>query len=728
MTLSLRTLGLAAATIIFSCDLWGQVTISQPYVTAEDYIQEILLGDGVTATNITYTGSLTQLGFLENGSGVFSVESGLMLNTDDATCEGLCADCLGGSVPDADLLNVANSVPPLIGQPFTVSSVNDLCILEFDFEAVGDSIAFNYVFGSDEYLTYVNSPYNDIFAFFLSGPGITGPYASPAEFPGGAINIAQVPESDPLLPVTISSVNNVTNSEYYIDNPGGSMGTGPYDICTNGFTSTFTAGAAVQCGETYHIKLAIADGSDTALESFVVLEAGSFSSNAVNLEADAVPFSAEGLENLVPYEESIDFLPSVFNYPNGESFPFESWLANNETIVTIDGEETIIDAVIIEGCNDARFTVIRPEVEADILDTLYLNLDGSAIPGLDYSDTFDQVIMTPGQTQSEITLGVMDDGVNEGVEFVEITYDYINGCGELMSTTSKVVILDPIPVEATPSELGCQNADGTQLLGYDDISGYGPFRYIWDNNEWNNAWEDSTNWTVDFDSLFTMTDDNGMLLPNHNIELVVIDQCGKSFTFVDEVLYPVMTEAEICGGDTQDFPAFNSAILVHDVQFNGISIVTVNPSDFPIDAEPPVIVRADSVGGNLQLGAIQAAEVEENWEGIFTLLDTCGYPTEAKIKVRKCEIPNVFSPDDSGGNNNFSIRGLDGFRGSRLIIYNRYGTVVFQDETADDNEFELVWNGQYPNGNDAPEGSYQWVLIRADGLNETGQLFLFRKN
>ena len=710
-----QTLGLACASAVLSLQMTGQVTITQPYTTAEEYVQEILLGDGVTATNITYTGSLAQLGLLENGSGVFSVESGLMLNTDDATCEGFCGDCLGGSVPDQDLLDVANSVPPLINQTFTVSSVNDVCILEFDFEAGGDSIAFNYVFGSDEYLTYVNTTYNDIFAFFLSGPGITGPYASPAGFPDGAINIAQVPESDPLLPVTISSVNNVTNSDYYIDNPA------QEGICTNGYTTTFTAAAAVQCGETYHIKLAIADGSDTALESFVVLESGSFSSNAVNLEADAVPFSAGGLQNLVPYEESLG-LPSVFNYPNGESFPFGEWSANNETIVTVDGQETVIDAVIIEGCNDARFTVIRPEVEADLLDTLYLGLAGSAILGLDYSDTFDEVIMTPGQTESEITLGVVDDGANEGVEFVEITYEYINGCGELITTTSKVVILDPIPVEATPSEVDCQNLDGTQVLGYDNITGYGPFRYVWDNNEWNNAWADPADWTVSFDSLFTMTDDEGALLPSHNIELIVIDQCGKAFTFEQEVLYPVMTEAEICGGNTQDFPAFNSGILVEDVRFNGVSLITNNLSDVPL------IVDATETGERWKLNGIVADVVEDTWQGVLTLVDTCGYETEALVRVRDCVVPNVFTPDASGDNDNFRIRGLDGYMGSRLMIYNRYGTIVFQDETATDAEFELVWNGRYDNGNDAPEGTYQWVLIRADGMKEAGQLTLLRQN
>ena len=535
-----RTFFLAILGLSLASQVWGQATISQPYATPEEYIQNILLGEGVTATNITYTGGISQLGYLENGSSVFSVDAGLMLNTDNALCDDFCADCLGGGT-DADLLNVANSVPPLIGQSFTVSSVNDLCILEFDFEAGGDSISFNYVFGSDEYLTYVNTQYNDIFAFFLSGPGITGPYAAPAGFPNGAINIAQVPESDPVLPVTISSVNNVTNSEYYVDNAGQA------GICTNGYTTTFTASASVQCGETYHIKLAIADGSDTALESFVVLEAGSFSSNAVNLEADAVPFASGELANLVPYDESIG-LPSVFNYPNGESFPFGAWSADNEMVVTVDGQQALIDAVIIEGCNDARFTVIRPEVEADLIDTLYLGLQGTATAGLDFSDTFNEVIMTPGQIESEITLGVIDDGFAEGVEYAEITYEYINGCGELITTTSKVVILDPLPVQATPSSVDCINMNGTQVLGYDNIVGYGPFQYVWDGNVWNNAVEDPSEWVTSFDSLFTMTDADGELIDTHEIPLIVIDQCGKSHSFVEEVLYPVIQEEEICGG------------------------------------------------------------------------------------------------------------------------------------------------------------------------------------
>jgi len=449
----------------------------------------------------------------------------------------------------------------------------------------------------------------------------------------------------------------------------------------------------------------------------VVLEAGSFSSNAVNLEADAVPFAANGLQNLVPYEESVG-LPAVFNYPNGESFPFGAWSANNEMTVTVDGQETVVDAVIIEGCNDAQFTIIRPEVESDMLDTLYLGLEGSAVLGLDYASTFNQVVMNPGQTESVITLGVVDDSASEGVEYVEITYEYINGCGELITTTSQVVILDPLPIVATPSERDCINLDGTQVLGYDNISGYGPFRYIWDGNVWNNAWFDPSEWTVSFDSLFTMTNASGDLIGSHAPELVIVDQCGKTVTHAQDITYPVAQDGELCVGGQKDFPMLFPYTPVSDVlDETGVSILSTGNEHFEFD-------YIES-GDHYLLQKIRGINSTSNPDTLI-LVDTCGYQTRAGIRVRECDIPNVFTPDYNASNDNFRIRGLEGFRGSRLLIYNRYGTVVYQDETASDAEFELVWNGRYPNGNNAPEGTYQWVLLRSDGLKDSGPLTLIR--
>jgi gliding motility-associated-like protein len=475
----------------------------------------------------------------------------------------------------------------------------------------------------------------------------------------------------------------------------------------------------VQCGETYHIKLAIADGTDTFLESIVVLEAGSFSSNAVALEAEAVPFAADGLEDIVPYADAIG-LPNNFIYPNGETFPFSDWYANNNIAVTVDGQSTLVDAIIIEGCNDAQFTVIRSEEEAAETDTLYLNLAGSAQLGLDYAENFNQVVMGPGQVESIVTLGVVDDGFNEGIETAEITYEYINGCGELISTTSLVVIVDPIPIEAIPATVECQTLDGEQELGYTDMVGYGPFNYEWAGDSWGNATMDPSAWTTSFDSVFVMTDNNGQLIDTHVIQLVVTDQCGNSIVHEQEVLYPVIFETEICGGDVQEFPAYNAGIAVSDVLYNGQSLINTTLGSTPLT------VDAMAVGDNWLLESISADVVELQWSDTLILVDTCGYVTKAFMRVRDCIIPNVFTPDNSGKNDNFRIRGLDGFAGSKLIVYNRYGTVVYTKETVSDAEFELVWNGNFANGNPAPAGVYQWVLLRADGLKDSGELSLMR--
>ena len=199
----------------------------------------------VVATNVVFTGSPVQIGNITGFDPTdFPIEAGLILstevannpaNTDDGCMDDFIEDNLEVS-GDADLLTIANSVPPLIGQNFAVSSVNDVCAIEFDFVATGDTVRFNYVFGSDEYLAWINSQYNDIFGFFLSGPGIAGPFA------GGAINLAEVPDSDPQLAITISSVNNVTNAVYYIDNPANEV------LCQNGYTVKLTAESEVQCG------------------------------------------------------------------------------------------------------------------------------------------------------------------------------------------------------------------------------------------------------------------------------------------------------------------------------------------------------------------------------------------------------------------------------------------------------------------------------------------------
>ena len=160
-------------------------------LTPAEYVN-LLLGEGIEVSNVQFQGGSDQIGMLAGAEAVLGLDGGVMLSTDHAgICAGsggsACTNCLGLGA-SADLLSIANSVPPLIGQSFSVSSVHDVAMLSFDFVASGDSIQFDYIFGSDEYLEWVNFPFNDVFAFFLSGPGIAGPFSSPSGFPNGSIN------------------------------------------------------------------------------------------------------------------------------------------------------------------------------------------------------------------------------------------------------------------------------------------------------------------------------------------------------------------------------------------------------------------------------------------------------------------------------------------------------------------------------------------------------------
>ena len=280
-------------------DMYSQIGVSNvaPNNNANHLINNILIGGGVSVSNVSFNGDSEQIGYFSNGNSI-GMSSGIVMSSGRAVDADFGGNPSAASFPIVqcpnvpnsicnDLYVVANSVPPLIGQSFSVSSINDACILEFDFVPESDTITFNYCFGSEEYLSYVNTRYNDVFGFFISGPGISGPYSSPPGFPNGSQNIAIVPNSNPALPITISSINDVINSQYY--------NSGNVTISYNGYTDVFTAMAIVQPCQTYHIRLAIADGSDYYLDSGVLLEANSFSSTSVSVDTNNVTVTSDSL-------------------------------------------------------------------------------------------------------------------------------------------------------------------------------------------------------------------------------------------------------------------------------------------------------------------------------------------------------------------------------------------------------------------------------------------------
>ena len=410
----------------------AQITISNanPYNNSNHLINNVLLGGGVSANNVTYQGDPIQVGFFNAINSNLGIDSGVVLSTGDII--DLDPNGFGsGNVPfstnsDPDLLNIANSVPPLINQPFNVSGIFDVATLEFDFIPNSDTLSFNYVFGSNEYLTWINSEYNDVFGFFISGPGISGPYSSPSSFPNGSINIANVPNSSPPLPITISSVNNLLNSQYYIDN----QSTFPQTISCNGFTTSFTATTVVQCGEIYHIRLALADGSDANLDSWVFLEAGSFSSNG--------------------------------------SVSVSSGIANSDTL-------------LYEGCNAAYFTFDRPDASNDFV--VYFDVGGTATPSLDYPEISDSLIIPAGQFSDTLFIYPNLDTISESTENVVLNVIYERCSGSFDTTTANIYISDYPPLFLSlPDSLNiCSELFESAMIQSEWGGGIEPKSLIWSN-------------------------------------------------------------------------------------------------------------------------------------------------------------------------------------------------------------------------------------------------------
>ena len=434
----------------------AQITISNtnPYNNSNHLINSVLLGGGVFANNVSYQGDPIQVGFFNAINSNLGIDSGIVLSTGDII--DLDPNFFGfGNIPsstnsDPDLLNVANSVPALINQPFNVTGIFDVATLEFDFIPNSDTLSFNYVFGSDEYLTWINSEYNDVFGFFISGPGISGPYASPSGFPNGSINIANVPNSTPPLPITISSVNNLLNSQYYIDN----QSTFPQTISCNGFTTSFTATTLVQCGEIYHIRLALADGSDANLDSWVFLKAGSFSSNG--------------------------------------SVSVSSGIANSDTL-------------LYEGCNAAYFTFDRPDASNDFI--VYFDVDGTATPSLDYPEISDSLVIPAGQFSDTLFIYPNLDTISESTETVILNVIYERCSGILDTVTANIYISDYPPLYLTlPDSLNiCHQLFESATIKSEWGGGIEPKSLTWSNG----ANQDSIIVSPDSTQLFTLNISDG---------------------------------------------------------------------------------------------------------------------------------------------------------------------------------------------------------------------------
>lgn len=425
----------------------GQISVNNT-LTVKQLVEDYLIGEGVEVDNITINGQgentvNNQVGLYTGVSNFIDFETGIIMATGNAQ---IVTGSIGGN-----LTNPIQNDPDLMS--ISGQNINDAVIIEFDFRAVSDSIKFNYVFASNEYPGFTCSSFNDAFGFFLSGPGISGPFSN------NSINIALIPGTD--IPVAINTVNSgqasnpnnaptceaanpdwIEHSQYFVNNSGTPAG----DVQFPGMTQTFAAIAGgLHCGEWYHIKLAIGDAMDSALDSGVFLEAGSFTA-----------FGSVALH----VEPQIG--GAAVNNP-------------------------IYDTVLVAGCSEILVELVRPT--GVVTDSIYVEFGGTAIqedpdnpiPGADYilGETDTLFFFPEGVDTIGFNIETIWDGIPDENEFITITIHFQDGCGEWKSVSDTLYMVDPYHLGSKTEEITLICPTDQVMVSATGLDGIEPYTYDW---------------------------------------------------------------------------------------------------------------------------------------------------------------------------------------------------------------------------------------------------------
>lgn len=723
--------------ILVSFSTYAQITVSNTQ-TPNQLVQNVLLGFGVTATNITINGSAANsnnlfgnVTYFTSGTTSFPIQSGVLLTTGNGV--GAIGPNGSGSFTNNSPATPSVSTDPALNY-IANSGVTNGAVLEFDFVPSGDTISFNYLFGSDEYPEYSPSTFNDAFGFILWGPGISGPYTM-AGYPAGGANLAVIPGTS--TPVTINNVGPgaTQNPTYYQNNLGGAAYGNA--IQYDGTTTLLSANADVQCGETYHIKLCISNVGDQAFDSGVFLQANSFSSEAVEI-----------------------------------------------AVATVSG-----DTSVFEGCTSASLMFIRPQTQLG--DTMIINyqISGSATMGTDYNNLVNPITFLPGEDTIVLTINPTFDGVSDNNEYVTITAMTISQCGDTIISSGTLYIVDDVVVNINESDPTVYCVNDSVLVTASATGLFGPFTYDWsDTQVGDTAYFPTVQGTMSGSIDYYVTATNSCGYTGVDTVTVTLDQ-----TLAFDSVYSVPATCEPVGYVACEVVGFNGVMSFNwsgpgqtNVFSSDASVMTnlpsgwyyvnvsdnvcaINDSVFVDVLNPPVsdfTVSPSSGCSPLTVNMVNMSQnaLNYNWEfgngqnanvattvsqvqiydasAVIRLIASqgnCADTSYQTITVNICgcmdqnatnynplanyddgsctyptpEVyaPNVLTPNGDNANDLFFLT-TKNTTSVQLTILNRWGNVIFDKEG-----LSPMWDGKTENGIMAVEGVYFYKYL-VKGYNE----------
>lgn len=682
--------------IVFNCNIASaQLTITANQTAVA--LAQRLAGSGITITNATLTCAAAANGSFVVTASTLGLDSGIVLTTGNAASVAAAEPVL------TSFNNNTNGDPAL--QPLSgATTTRDACILQFDLVPKGDTVKFEYVFGSEEYINSICGPYNDAFAFFISGPGITG-----------AQNMAQVPGTN--IPVAVNSINNgipgtygsLPNctsmgagspfTAYYNNNAGGTT------VAYRGLTSVLTAAHAVIPCDTYHLKLTIADALNGLYDSGVFIKAGSLQSSTFSVIAQAslnsagTPAIYKGcLPGSFKFSRSVPKpTPQVLTYQisgtavNGTDYttlPATATIPANavDVILPVNGLVTLP-----AGMKTLKVSLLAPfscNGTTEVIDSAELHIFDAPALSLVTQDTticagaFVQILANSspdlGFTWSPPiglnSTNILNPLANPATGTTYTLKAYApagSGCDTLSESVTIDVLPRPEFVDAGEDINVCEH---TPIVLIPTLSP--------DNSAFNYLWT-SVHGSVPGKELHI----NDPLVGQSGTYYFTVSSgaCGTlkdsvQINIVEFPLPPIVDPLKVClNEEVKKLPVTGSNLKWYGDAIGGIAL----------DSPPSIKTSAE---GTQRFYVSQSYGDCESERALFTV-----------VVERCCDdfifVPSAFTPNQDGLNDYFEIKVRNESRITRVEIYNRWGQMVYQEDGG------LPWNGRY-NGQVVELGNY----------------------
>ncbi|MGJ8605845.1 MAG: Hint domain-containing protein [Marivita sp.] len=222
-----------------------------------------IFGAGITVNSASYTGAAVASGIYTNGDTISPEltpgNTGVILSTGTATgvtnnSGTLNTNTTGGrstshgTAGDSDFTAISGNQPTF-----------DAAFLEITFTPNGNLLTLDFVISSEEYPEYINSQFLDVVGIWVNGVQAT----------------VTVGNGN----VSVGNINGSTAANLYNDNMSDQFNTE-----MDGFTVTLSVAAPVTAGVPNTIKIGVADVSDNAFDTNLLIAGGSAQASLVAVD------------------------------------------------------------------------------------------------------------------------------------------------------------------------------------------------------------------------------------------------------------------------------------------------------------------------------------------------------------------------------------------------------------------------------------------------------------